>query len=338
MCIFYTNWLNPLTALLFYRTIKLEWHIKNENLMKKKLKKTLYKDIIRLRKNRDIPNIYDVEMENIEQLKKYDFLECHIVIYPYSRKISSENIEFHPFEEYVKDILTHHRSAYIRVSSHFNEIFGLFLGIIITILFAIFKREELFSIESIVSVFGAYIIGKELWDDIERMLVNISKERKIRYLESYYLYQLEKHTTLTYYSYLAKSRRYGKWTLLPEKMDFIQQSNSQTIRMNFNISDLRSFEESSAHILSIHIAPSLLKDFENDGFMFGVKLSFNKSFFGLVRCFELFQSLDGNSKGCLDEKGEWIQEAVFYRNTFLLGKLKYFMDSGLIYRESIIGF
>lgn len=296
-----------------------------------------YKDIIRLRKNQEMPNIYDVELEHIQKLKEYNSLECHIVVYPYSRKLCSDNIEFHPFEEYVKDILTDQKSAYIKISSQFDKTFGLLLGLI-TILFLIrFNPRGLFSVESIVSVFGVYFIGKELWDDIENLLINISRKWKIRYYGKRYLYRLEKHTTLTYYSYLAKKERYGKTTLLPEKIDFIQQSNSQTLRMYFNIKDLQSVKEPSAHILSVNIEPELLEEFEKEGYMFGVKLSFNKSYFGPVRCFELFQSFSKGSKGCLNEKGDWIDNAIFYRNTLRLGRLKYYMSKGFAHEKSIIG-
>ena len=90
-----------------------------------------YHKIIRLRKNEAIPNIYDVEMKHFEHLQKYDSIECHIVLYPYSRKICSQNIKFFPFEEYVKDILSCQKSAYIPIRSQFNEIFGLLMGLLL---------------------------------------------------------------------------------------------------------------------------------------------------------------------------------------------------------------
>jgi len=35
-----------------------------------------YQNIIRLRKNQGVPGIYDVEMQGIDQLSKYDYIEC----------------------------------------------------------------------------------------------------------------------------------------------------------------------------------------------------------------------------------------------------------------------
>jgi hypothetical protein len=137
------------------------------------------------------------------------------------------------------------------------------------------------------------------------------------------------------YSYLAKERRYKKMPLLPEKIDFIQQSNSQTVRMYFNVRELPVFEE-RAHLLSITIDPRFVTDLETDGFLFGVKLSFNKKRCGGSQCFELFQSIDKGSKGCLTEEGEWVPHNVFYRETVVFKKLKWFKNAGIIPDATII--
>ena len=301
----------------------------------------LHNDIIRLQKNKDLPNIYDIEMQQLDELAQYDSVECHIVLYPYSRKICSKDIKFYPFEEYVKDILSHQKSAYAKSSSQFNKIFGLLLGLLITIIFFKFKPDDLFSVESIVSVFGAYFVGKEVWDDIEKNLINLSKNWKLRYQEDYYFYRLEKYTTLTLYSNFAKKQRYGKTPLLPGKIDFIEQSNSQTLRMYFNIQDFQDFcscnGRSSGHLFSIHVEPELLVDFEQEGFMLGVKLSLNKHVLGFTKRIELFQSLHKNSQGALDEHGIWSEGSVFYRKTVTFGRLKAFLQSAVIHQKTIIG-
>jgi len=79
-----------------------------------------------------------------------------------------------------------------------------------------------------------------------------------------------------------------------------------------------------------------LGDLEQDGFMFGVKLSLNKRFLGVTSNFELFQSIDKCSRGCLDEKGEWIENGVFYRRTFTLGRLKWYASRGIIRDRTIV--
>jgi hypothetical protein len=300
-----------------------------------KFKENLYKDIVRVFKNDKIPGVYDVELAHLNELLSLGSLECHIALYPYNRKINSDHFEFTPFEEYINDIAAHQKSSYIKIKNHFCNFFGLFLGILIAMFFYVFKPSELTSIESTVSIIGAYFIGKELWEDIEEFMINISKKRRIRYVDRYYFYRLQKHTTLSHYSRLAKKRRYGKEAILPEKMDLIHQKNSQTLRLFFNIKDLKATIESSAHMFSIRLNPQLVQEFENDGFMFGVKLSFNKSFLGITWSREFFQSIDKELKGCLDEKGTWINNALFYRNTFILGRIKLFLGKGLIKNKSI---
>ena len=301
-----------------------------------KLRETLYQDIIRVRKNQEMPEIYDVELDHVNELKPLSSLECHIVFYPYSRKVTSTHFEFTPFEEYANDILSRQKSAYSQIRKHFSNVFGLFLGILIAAIFFVFKPSELVSIESIVSIIGAYFVGKELWGDIEDLLIDISKNWRIRYVEDYYYYRLEKHTTLSLYSYLAKKRRYGKEAMLPEKMDLIQKRNSQTLRLFFNMEDLRPLRETSAHILSIRLDPELVSENETSGFMFGVKVSFNKRFLGVTRRREYFQSLDHPLKGCLEENGVWVDNAVFYRSTFSLGRIKFFVAKGLLENKSIL--
>ena len=301
-----------------------------------KFKESLYKDIVRVRRNQEIPGIYDLELGHRNELQEFSSMECHIAFYPYNRKINSNDFEFTPFEEYVNDIAAHQKSAYIKIKNRFCNIFGLFLGILIAVLFFIFKPQELLSIEPIVSIIGAYFIGKELWGDIEELLINISKNWRTRYVESYYFYRLEKHTTLSLYSRLAKKRRYGKEAILPEKMDFIQKKNSQTLRLYFNMRDLKPVKETSTHMLSIRLNPELVQELENDGFLLGVKISLNKRFLGITHCREFFQSSDNDLKGCLDEKGTWNNGAVFYRNTFIWGRVKFFFNKGLIENKSII--
>jgi hypothetical protein len=304
--------------------------------------------VIRLLKNEELPNRFDVEMHGLDRLRAYDRIECHVVLYPYSRSISSDNIHFYPFEEYINDVLSNQRSAYAEIQSAMDQVFGLALGLIIALIFAHLKPTSLLNIETIVSVFGAYVIGKELWNDIERMLVNVSKNWRLRYQDSYYRYQLEKRTTLTHYSYLAKRQRYGKAILLPDQIDFIKQSNSQTLRMCFDTRDRdRSQDHSSpeppdvlhaasVHIHSIHIDEGLMDALLQDGFMFGVKVSLGRRTLGSFRSLEVFQSLNKKSIGCLDDTGTWNEGALFYRTTLTLGRLKLYLNKGLLTGDPIL--
>ena len=300
-----------------------------------------FHDFIRLLKNPAIPNVYDVEINHVDYLKQFNSVECHIVVYPYSRKVGAQHIKFYPFEEYVKDILSHQKSAYAKITSQFDKFFGIFLGVVIAGIFALFNIKDLLSVQSVTSVIGAYFIGKELWGDVENLLINLTKSARVKYFDSYYSFRLEKHTTLTLYSIFAKKQRYGKTPLLPELIDFIEQSNSQTLRMFFNMDDVdaRCDGESAPvrHLFSVHIEPDALEAFEQEGFLFGVKLSLNRKRCGVARSLELFQSLHRGERGALDDFGVWTPEAVFYRQTVTVGNWKGFLRSGLLPQNAIVG-
>jgi hypothetical protein len=71
--------------------------------------------------------------------------------------------------------------------------------------------------------------------------------------------------------------------------------------------------------------------------MFGVKLSFARRFLGVLQQFEVFQSMDQGCKGCLDDSDhDWHANAVFYRCTYSLGRLKFYARKGLIPNVTVI--
>ncbi len=279
---------------------------------------------------------YEVVLNNIKEMKKFSSVECHVVLYPFSESVSSKDFIFSPFEEYVTDILAKQRSAYAQMTDRFGNVFGLILGVLIVIVFAVFKPSDLLSIESLVSVIASYLIGKEIWDDIENILINLTKKMPVRMIENYYRFGLEKHSTLTLYSLYAKKRRHGRETLIPEKIDFIQHSNSQTLRLFFSGSDIRKIPESSAFIAGIAVDPLKEKDFVKKGFLFGVKLSFSRKFLFFRKSTEIFQSLDAGKQGCLDEAGKWHEKKAFKRETISFWKMKAFLSKSLLKEFSLV--
>jgi len=283
-----------------------------------------FNKLIQVFKNEAFPHIFDVELDGLGRLEAFDSVECHVVAYPYSRQVEAKHIAFRPFEEYVEDIAGQQRSSYARIGEPFRNIFGILLGSAILLIFACFKPEVLFSVESIISVFGAYTIGKEIWGDLENWLIKITDNRKLRFQPRYYVYQLERHTTVTRYTRLARRRRYTMAMILPDKMDFIQQSNSQTIRMYFNHDDYAGLADNKVHLLSIHIDPDALPVFEETGYLLGFKVSLNRRKGPFVQSVELFQSYDGPSRGCLDLSESWAPESVLCRRTSSLGRLKWY--------------
>ncbi len=161
----------------------------------------------------------------MQQCKQFDSFECHFTLYPYDRRISSDNFKINPFEEYVNDILSNHRSVYERITENTGKIFGAFLGAVITAAFAIFKPEILVSVESVVSIFAAYTFGKEFWQDIQNGLIRITKNKRLSYTENSYSYVIEKKTTLTGYSTLARQKRLDFYSELPYKFEFSIKSH-----------------------------------------------------------------------------------------------------------------
>jgi hypothetical protein len=310
------------------------------------LRNAPYRNLIRLRKTEGMTGRYDVEMQGLNRLEPYNRIECHIVVYPYDRRINSDDIHFNPFEEYVQDVLSRQRSAYTEIPNSTDQLFGLLLGALIAIVFALVDPAGLLEIEALVSVIGAYVVAKELWNDLERLLVQATRNGRLRYQEGSYRYQLEKRTTLTAYSYLAKHRRYGKQALLPDKIDFIKQSNSQTLRMCFNVRDLTIHDARLAHLLSIQVEEKRADAFQGaarkdaggsgGAFLFGVKLSFARRTLCWSRQVEVFQSLDAGRKGCLDDQGAWRDDAAFYRKTVTLGRLKLYLGKGLLPDAALI--
>jgi len=275
-----------------------------------------------------VSGLYDVELDQAGDLSGYSSVDCHLVVYPYSRKVNSHHLRVMPFEEYVADIVGRQRSVYIRVDERGKYVFGAVLALALVAVFAEFRPVELLSLESIVSVFGAYMVGKEIWDDIERGLQHLSHRWRLRYVGGYYPFQLAGRSTLSQYSGLAKEVRYGRRSLLPEKLDFIQQSNSQTVRLRFEAGSLSSLDGKAAHIASLHVDREAAAEFRRAGHLFGVKLSLNRRRFWLERSLELFQSLDRGKPGCLDGAGRWREGEVFWRRTWRLGKVKCFSESG----------
>ena len=303
-----------------------------------KLEKIPFQKIIKFEKVKEIPNIYDLTLTHLAELKKFRSIEASIFIYPFSRKISSKNIAFNPFEEYVKDILGDQRSAYFKINRNINNLFGIFLGLLIVAIFYHYKPAELVSIESIVSVFGAYIIGKELWTDIDKFITNLTKRWRIQHEENKYAYQLDKNTMLPHYSHLAKKERYGITTIMPEKMHFINQSNSQTVRLFINTKDLKRNDHDFSHLLAIRIDPELIDEFEKEGFMLTVRLNFNRPFLWWNRTWEFFNSLNKGESGSLDRNGKWAKNAIFYRRINGIGRVKHLFSSKLLTNNKLIDF
>jgi hypothetical protein len=292
---------------------------------------------VRLKKIAGLGHIWDVELDGLDGLRGADSLDCHVVFYPYSRQVCSDDYTFHPFEEYVKDMQVHGRSAYTPIAGRFNHLFGLLLALLILLVFALLNPDDLLSVQSVVSVLGAYAIGKEFGADAERLLIASTRSLRLQYGEPYYRYRHERHTTLALYQAFSKRVRYGKETLLPSRMDFIQESNSETLRLRFEAADLAAPQGPSAHLFSIHAHAGKGGELEGEGFMFGVKLSVNRRTLGVERCEERYQSLHRGERGCLDAAGRWVPGGALHRTVLHCGGLRLLVASRMAQGEAFVG-
>jgi len=287
-------------------------------------------NLVHIRQNAEYDSIYDVELNHLGALREFDSVEVHLVLYPFSRQVLAENYRFTPFQDYANDISTRRRSLYSPMPHPANSLFGIFLGVLIIIIFWFIKPEDVTSLQSFVAILGAYFIGKDLWSDIESLFVNVTKNWRLRYQTGYYAYQVEKNPPLTNYSALAREKRYGRATIVPGQMEFITNANSKTVRLRFSRKELSEYRGDSAHILGIRLDPALAGDFRQAGYMLSVKLSFNERAFILRRAHEFFQSLNAGEIGCLNFDNEWTADAAMAREAVYLGNLRYMQSQRLV--------
>jgi hypothetical protein len=285
-----------------------------------------------------LPHIIDVELRQLAYLRRFSAVECHLVVFPYSRLVTTNDIKIMPFQDYAEDINNNQKSTYNRLANSNNKRFGVTLALLVVLIVLYFHPEEFSSAESLVSMFGAYVVGKELWSDLERNIIEWTKKGRLRYTENYYSYGIEKSTTLVQYSGFAMKNRYGEIALHPQKMEYLEQSSSKTVRLWFDREDLE-VEGESAHLLSLRLNPQLVDELQKAGYMLGIKLSLNqRTWWGGYRNWEFFQSWSRGECGCLDAHSQWKSNTVFFRRIFSLGRWKFFKANGWKENADMIGF
>lgn len=289
------------------------------------------KPYFRLNKSKN--GVYDIELQNITELKKYSSIESHILIYPLSRDINADNISCNPFEEYANDVKCGEVSTYSKINFAFNKILGILLGLIILIIFLFVAPQAFLSIDSVVAIFAAYIVGKELGEDLEFFLINISSNWRLQFYRDYFQYRVERATTLTNYTRVAKKYRYGAYSILPTGMGFDKRSNSQIVRLKFKKTDFS--EGDSSHILSLKVDDNLAKIFEKEGYLIGFKLCLNKNYFFFSTSTEVFQAVCNKVIGCLGRDDKILKDSLSFRNVIKFGRIKYHSKSKIIGGEII---
>jgi len=291
------------------------------------------KSIITIRNDPRHPSIFDITLDNISQFRQYSSVECTLFFYPYNREVNADDFVVLPFEEYVDNIVTAKQSTYRKIRTFSENIFGLFLGLLIFSVFANIKPEDLISIESIVSIFGAYAIGKEIWQDIDIALITISNSWKIRWVGEKFHYIREEFGTIRQFWEKARLNRYGRSNILPSKMDFIKHSNSKTIELFFSKGDLNQVKKESSRILSIIMKEDRSKQRQKLRYMIGSKITLSHKVLFFSYDIELFQSISCNKNdtvGAIDSENVWNSNSVLKKHILRLGRCKCYLRTSLL--------
>ena len=293
--------------------------------------------LISLVTDEKLRNRINLELHRVPDLRQYDAFECHVVFYPYSERIGSRDYTVLPFEEYVKDIARYQRSAYARIRSNAKEIFGALLGLLVFLLVLKYTHTDVITMESLIGIFAAYFIGKDLWDDIEAILQEKTRGSRLKYRESDYRYQADKNSTLLTFNQFARRNQHHREVIYPAQMDFIMRSQSSTARMRFDQKGVSSVAGESAHLLAIEVDERKLGELQKAGYLVGVKVTFSRRLGWFCKCVDAYQSFDNGKVGCVDDDGSWKADAAFTRTHYTLGRLRWTSRTGYLTKTKIIG-
>lgn len=285
-----------------------------------------------------LPTAWNVELQHPERLQGLHSFSCHLVLYPYGRRFDARHFRITPYTEYADDLQSHNDSAYALLPSRCREVFGLVLAVLLGLLFAVLKPDSLLTLESVVSVLGVYIVGKELGDDVVQSLIDFTAGCRLSVRDRYYRFQREKNATLWQYSAFARHHRYGKASAMASRMDFIRQTNSQTVRLLFTAADLAPLGAAPVHLLSLRFEPAHFEELKRHGFLLGIKLSFNRRAGPYLRCHEVFQSLHRGQPGCLDGTGTWVPDGSCEREILQWSRLRYLLSLTIRNDQTVVGF
>ncbi|MBN1374336.1 hypothetical protein JW962_03340 [Candidatus Dojkabacteria bacterium] len=270
--------------------------------------------------NKKYPNILDITFDTKHFPVQGSQTAILISFYPYSRILDANSFSLYPYEEYVKDIGSHKQTSYLKDPRTEKNLFGLTLGGLIVMIFALIDTSLLISVEALVSVLGVYTIGKEIWDDLDQFLINKSENLPIQWIAKPYAYIRRSFGIMQQFFKSARNKRYGKDKFLANKFDFFEHSNSKTVDLLFKTSSLIDLK-SPIGLLSVHLNKEAITSI-TQGYMLTVRLSEIKRFgpFSIIK--QIHQAKDSNEIGCVDSDGNWIKNNSLVEYSITLGKLK----------------
>lgn len=274
--------------------------------------------------------IIDIGINNLDTLKNGQNLAVTMLFYPYTRDISSSNFKLLPYEEYVEEISEGGRTTYEIIHDFSDKFFGIILAVAIAGVFGFWQKEQLFSVEAVVGIVGAYVVGKELWSDIDNWLQKITKSWIFSWKDRDFYYQKLDFGSIQNYTRYSRNIRYGSAFVLPGKIDFVNQSTSKILELKFSKKELGLIATSSAHVVSLEYQKDLEKTFVSGDYMLAVKLSSIRNIFGIELIDEYFQSKDSAAVGCLDFHRNWFAGKIMLRKSVKIGNLKVYLQSSII--------
>jgi len=278
----------------------------------------------------------DIEIQNISALHKRNFLAVSFFVYPYSRKINAEHYEFLPYEDYANVVAEGKKSPYFIMKDSSPKIFGFLLGLLIAGVFFMFQPALLASVEAIVSVIGAYAIGKELWVDIDHGLRHFTKKWSVSWRPATYSLEREDFGTVARFYKFARKKRYGMETILASFIDFTGHSNAKVLDLCYTPEDLSRLQGSAVRLMTIEINPEKLKALKDDGHFFSTKITLTRKFLFFQFNREYFQCLDGNNIGIIDQSEKWLPKNILYRRTINIRRLKFYITKKMLPAMTLI--
>ncbi len=275
-------------------------------------------------------------LNHVAELKKFQEVEVSVSFYPYQRQVKADHFRFEPYEDYVADIVEGQRSTYQEIHSIAPQGFGMLLGTAIVSFFLFFQPQLLLSVESMVSVFAAYTVGKEIWSDLDVFLQDHTRLWSVRWVQQSFYYALQQFGTFQRFWQLARKKRFGYQLSLPTEIDFISHSNSKTIEMLFETKDLFAETSQQARILRIIFSLSSSTRFHSEKGLIICRVALVRKFTGVRLVKEYYQAYDQGEIGTLNNQDTWQKNFCLEKRFVMVGRLMWFLSPSKVIKKKIL--
>lgn len=273
---------------------------------------------ISIEKSKDSVNVFDIIFHHNNSQKN---IEMEFGIYPYSPDITSDDFQVYPYEEYIKDINLNESTVYFKIEDNASKLLGLCISFLLFILFYFLAPQILFTIESLVSLLAVFFVSKDIWNEIETLLLDLTQNKRISYKSQQFHYKKTKINTLLKYFEYAREIRNQRKVILADKIDFQNQSNSKYLSISYtNPPETNNYE-----IFSMKINNKQLTKFENN-YMFIVKYVKHNHLLFFKYADEYFQILQKGEIGIFKEN-KWIPKQIEKKRTFKFWRFKFYFKS-----------